>query len=208
MTCSGTIIMTTFLILGKAYKTLGIIRRTFSHSNSATTKLKLYISLIKSQLTYCSIIWRPHLIQDISKLEQIQRRATKYILNDYSSTYRTRLLHLNLLPLMYRRFISFSSSGTRSCGVKLIHNISSTNKQRNFYFVRICRLWNALPIIDLTLPMHIIKKHLKMLFWNHFNSTFDSLNPHTFHFLCPCASCLNSPPPVNVIHLVNNNICN
>ena len=215
-------------ILGKAYKTLGIIRRTFSHLNSAATKLKLYISLIKSQLTYCSIIWRPHLIQDTSKLEQIQRRATKYIFNDYSSTYRTCLLHLNLLPLMYvfdimslikslkfpsncfniNHFISFSSSGTRSCGVKLIHNISSTNKQQNFYFVRICRLWNALPIIDLTLPMHIIKKHLKMLFWNHFNSNFDSLNPQTFHFLCPCGSCLNSPPPVNFIHLVNNNICN
>ena len=31
-------------ILRKAYKTLGIIRRTFSHSNSATTKLKLYFS--------------------------------------------------------------------------------------------------------------------------------------------------------------------
>ena len=129
-------------------------------------------------------------MQNVSYVEQIQRRATKYILNDYSSTYRTRLLHLNLLPLMYvfeisdimflikslkfpsncfniNHFISFSSSGTRSCGVKLIHNISSTNKQRNFYFVRICRLWNALPIIDLTLPMHIIKKHLKMLFWNH-----------------------------------------
>ena len=70
-------------------------------------------------------------------------------------------------------FISFSSSGTRTCGVKLIHNISSTNKQRNFYFVRICRLWNALPIIDLTLPIHIIKKHLKMLYWNHFNGNFD-----------------------------------
>ena len=79
-------------ILGKAYKTLGIIRRTFSHSNSATTKLN--ISLIKSQLTYCSIIWRPHLIQDRSKLEQIQQRATKYILNDYSSTSKSVTLNI------------------------------------------------------------------------------------------------------------------
>ena len=75
----------------------GIIRRTFSQSNSVTTKIK-YTSLIRSQLTYCSIIWRPHLIQDITKLEQVQRRATKYILNDYSSNYKTRLLHLKNAP--------------------------------------------------------------------------------------------------------------
>ena len=30
-----------------------------------------------------------------------QRRATKYILNDYVSDYKTRLIKLNLLPLMY-----------------------------------------------------------------------------------------------------------
>ena len=79
-------------ILGIAYKILGIIKRTFSRSNSATTKLN--ISLIKSQLTYCSIIWRPHLIQYRSKLEQIQRRATKYILNDYSSTSKSVTLNV------------------------------------------------------------------------------------------------------------------
>ena len=46
-------------------------------------------------------IWRPYLIQDIIKLESIQRRATKFIMNDYTSDYKSRLLHLNLLPLMY-----------------------------------------------------------------------------------------------------------
>ena len=137
---------------------LGVIRRTFNKSNSITTKIKLYTSLIRSQLTYCSIIWRPYLIQDITKFEQIQRRATKYILNDYSSDYKTHLLHLRLLPLMYilkisdimflikslkfpsasfdiKHYISFSSSSTRSSGTKLIHISSSTNKHRNQYFV-------------------------------------------------------------------------
>ena len=39
-------------VLGKAYKIFDIIRRTFSQSNSVTTKIKLYTSLIRSQLTY------------------------------------------------------------------------------------------------------------------------------------------------------------
>ena len=36
-----------------------------------------------------------------SSIEKIQRRATKYILNDSSSDYKSRLLSLNMLPLMY-----------------------------------------------------------------------------------------------------------
>ena len=34
-------------------------------------------------------------------LERIQRWATKWILNDYQSSYRSRLVTLHLFPLMY-----------------------------------------------------------------------------------------------------------
>ena len=34
-------------ILGKAYKMLGVIRRTFSQYNSVATKIKLYTSLVR-----------------------------------------------------------------------------------------------------------------------------------------------------------------
>ena len=137
---------------------------------------KLYISLVRSQLLYCAPVWRPHLLKDISKIEQHQRRATKYILQDFSSDYKTQLTKLNLLPLMYifeisdiiffvnslkhptpsfniNLYISFSHSTTRSNSVKLHHNISFTNKERHFYFNRICHLWNSLPIIDISLPI-------------------------------------------------------
>ena len=86
-------------ITSKAYKTLGLLRRTFTSSNNVTTKKKLYLSLVRSQLIYGSLIWRPLLQRDINILEHIQRRATKYILNDYTSDYRSRLITLNLLPL-------------------------------------------------------------------------------------------------------------
>ena len=87
-------------IIGKAYKLLGLLGRTFS-TDSLSAKKRLYISLVRSQLLYCSQVWHPCYIKDILLLERIQRRATKYILNDYKSSYKSRLLCLNLEPLMY-----------------------------------------------------------------------------------------------------------
>ena len=65
-------------IASKTYKSLGLISQTFK-SNSVRAKKMLYISLVRSKLTYCSQLWRPQYIQDIVLLGNIQRRATKYI---------------------------------------------------------------------------------------------------------------------------------
>ena len=132
-------------ISAKAYRQLGLIRRTFSSSVSVRAKKLLYLSLVRSQLTYCSQIWRPHLIKDILSIEKIQRRATKFILNDFSSDYRTRLISLGLFPLMFlyelfdvlffikclkfpdpsfvvEKYVTFSSFPTRSGSTaKLVH---------------------------------------------------------------------------------------
>ena len=78
---------------------LGLLRRTFSRYNSHHSKKLLYIHLVISQLIYCSQIWRPYLLKDITVLENVQRRGTKFILNDFTADYKTRLLSLNLLPL-------------------------------------------------------------------------------------------------------------
>ena len=87
-------------VTSSAYKLLGLLRRSFSQSNSVSTKKMLYIALVRSRLLYASPVWRPHLIKDIRQLERIQRRASKFILNDFQSDYKTRLSSLNLLPLM------------------------------------------------------------------------------------------------------------
>ena len=88
-------------ILSKAYKMLGLLRRTFSTTIPVNSKKQLYISLIRSQFMYCSVLWKPYLIKHIQQIERIQRRATKYILNDYTSDYKSHLLKLHILPLMY-----------------------------------------------------------------------------------------------------------
>ena len=207
------------LILGKAYKILGLIRRTFS-TNLVPVKKKLYISLIRSQLLYCSQVWRPFLIKHILLLERAQRRATKYILNDYCSSYKSRLLNLKLLPLMYiyelndviffiksykssfkhfniNDYIKFSESNTRSGTTsKMIHHRGSSNISHNSYFCRLPRLWNSLPPIDLTLPIPTIKHKLFIFLWNHFTKYLNENSVCTY----PCCHCRCSgtrPPLLN-----------
>ncbi len=83
---------------------LGLLKRTFSSTNSIKTKKQLYLSLVRSQLSYGSQLWRPMLLKDILlSIEKIQRRATKFILPQTTSpmTYKERLVYLNILPLMY-----------------------------------------------------------------------------------------------------------
>ena len=98
-------------------------------------------------------------------------------------------------------YISFTKGNTRSCGVKLIHNTSSTNTERHFYFNRISRLWNSLPIINLNLPINVIKGKIKSYFWQHFITNFDSDNIHKLHYLCPCGTCTNHHSSSNYHHL-------
>ena len=161
------------LITTRAYRTLGLIRRTFTTKTNINEKKVLYISLVRSQLLYCSVLWRPKLIRDIQLLERVRRRATKYILNDFHSSYKCRLLALYRLPLIrtpryyvccvphrdfdLRNFVTFSSHGTRSSSqIKLTHKQARLNVSW-YYFNRLPRLWNSLPPIDLELSLESIK---------------------------------------------------
>ena len=87
-------------IIAEAYRSLSLIRRTFQHTNTISAKRLLYLSLVRSKLSYCSQVWRPYLLKDISQIERVQRRATKFILNDYSLDYKSRLSSLHILPIM------------------------------------------------------------------------------------------------------------
>ena len=115
-------------IVGKAYKVLDLLRRTFKCSNSILIKTVLYLHIVRSCLLYCSPLWRPHQVQHIILLERVQCRANKFILNDYSTDYKSRLIKLNLLPLMYiyklMDILFFIRSLKASSGVLILQNLS------------------------------------------------------------------------------------
>ncbi len=168
----------------KAYRSLNMIRRSLPSDAPSQLKKHLYTSLVKSHITYCSQLWRPRLIKDILSVERVQRKATKYILNNYSLDYKTRLERIHLLPLMYwlemqdimflvkclqdpndtiniRSHISFSSTTTRAgSDNKLKYKYQRTSAGRHFYFNRVARLWNKFPAtcLDLSKSFCAIKK--------------------------------------------------
>ena len=143
-------------------------------------------------------------------------QATKWILNDYHVSYRSRLMSLQLLLLMYvykindiiffiqsyqhpsmcfniAEYIQFSTSNTRlSSSQKMIHHKCSSNIAQNFYFHRLPRLWNSLPRIDLSFPIYTIKRKLYNYMWEHFIQNFDDTNVCSFHYNCPCCHCVTA----------------
>ena len=155
--CNGNVTINIF-----SYKMLSLLRRTFSeiHCSRPNVFSTYIVSLIRSQLLYCSPLWRPHLLSDIKCLKDVQRRSTKFILRDSSLSCRDRLLKLNLLPLMMdfelsdivksvkqpsnhfriSDFITFSSSRTRSSTyLKLRHSTAKNNALHQCYFYRLYR---------------------------------------------------------------------
>ena len=42
-----------------------------------------YMSMVKPILEYASLVWSPSTEHNISKLEMVQRRAARFVLNDF-----------------------------------------------------------------------------------------------------------------------------
>ena len=91
-------------ITSKASSVLGFLQRNFKKC-PINTKVSLYKSMVLPILEYGCAIWDPFTAKDIDNIEKIQRRAARFILNDYSwNTSVTQLLQkLNLPSLKSRR---------------------------------------------------------------------------------------------------------
>jgi len=86
----------------KARQFAGWILRTFQ-SRDKDVMMMLYNSFVRSRLEYCCPLWSPHLVQDITKLESVQRSFTSKIMGLQEKNYWERLQHLRLYSLQRRR---------------------------------------------------------------------------------------------------------
>jgi hypothetical protein len=75
----------------KANRLLGFLPRNCSQMTDTRWRRLLYLSLVRSHLSYASEIWA----------EGVQRRATKFMLQNYELSYLERLRKFNLLPISY-----------------------------------------------------------------------------------------------------------
>ena len=94
-------------LYSKANSRLGLNKRTCFFLHNSQQKRKIYLTMVRSLFEHCSVVWRPHNQTTITKLESIQKRAIKWILNeDYHSytnlEYLLRCKQLNILPLEYK----------------------------------------------------------------------------------------------------------
>ena len=69
----------------------------------------LFLAQVRSQFEHCPVVWQPHSKTALDKLESVQKRGFRWILNDialpsFSSTsfYYHTCKQLNILPLAFR----------------------------------------------------------------------------------------------------------
>ena len=91
-------------LASKASSTLGLLRRNLSLC-SQKLREQAYISLIRSRLEYYAAIWDLYLEKDTQQLEAIQRRAARFVVQDFSrySSVKSYLDDLKWAPLKDRR---------------------------------------------------------------------------------------------------------
>ena len=160
----------------KANRVLGLVKRLCCRDiRDVQTRKLLYTALVRPLLEYSSSVWSPYFVKHRRLIENIQRRATKFILNypPREVSYINRLDQLNLLPLKFRRqmhdlvlLFKFKTGTVKSNFRRFIHTATRHHRTRNFhqvnfdlltrhnqecycnsYFPRTVKLWNSLPNI-------------------------------------------------------------
>ena len=165
--------------------------RAFSSKN-VWTLLKAFITYVRPKLEYNSPVWNPYLKKDVLLLESAQKKFTRNIFlrcNIPFDSYADRLNKLGITSLEYRR-LEFDNI----LMFKIYHNLSdlpfdnyfehcdkmynlrshdfkinstfcaNTDQYRNFFFIRIIKVWNNL-LHDLVSAPNIVifRKRLKNL---------------------------------------------
>ena len=112
-------------LCNKATKMLGYVRRSTLNINDTIVRRRLYLCLVRSQLCYGSQIWAPQSVALVKRMESLQRRATKYILNlpfRCDTTYNERLALLDLPLCYWHEFLDMVTFYKLTHGIMTIDN--------------------------------------------------------------------------------------
>jgi len=153
----------------KATKLLNLCRRNL-HMCSPSIKETAYKAIVRPHLEFASSAWSPHTNRNINKLENVQRRAARFILNHYDYSENSNLSNkikssLKWQPLQHRRAIKdltiFQKIRQNHININFpqivnpspIHpnrylhvQVNHSEAFKYSYFVRTIRLWNTIPL--------------------------------------------------------------
>jgi len=177
-------------ITTKASRTLSFLKRNLKLRNQHI-KETAYFSLVRPQLEYASIVWSPWQRRDVEKLERINRRAARFVTNDF---YRTSSVTNMIHQLGWQQLETRRQNSRLSFFHKIIHHqtcvslgdITSTSPERTTLtrsdannvvipFARtdtyqhsfgpsVCNSWNNLPTyIKETITIEHFKNQINQL---------------------------------------------
>jgi hypothetical protein len=167
----------------KAIRMVNLFRRTFPNLDQRNFTL-LYSGFIHPLIEYCSIAWLPWLKRDENLLENVQRKATKNVIQLRKLPYPERLNRLNLYPLKYRRlrgcliftfhlfhskshehFFTLShNTNLRGHSLKVYQHRYVTRPRRNFFSSVVIPTWNKLPEAVVSAPsVQVFKQQIDAL---------------------------------------------
>ena len=86
----------------RGYATFHSIRRALSNLDINTFR-SLFCSFVRPHLEFCIQAFNSGLVCDLSLLDKVQRRSSKFVPCLRNSTFEVRSARLDLFPLDYRR---------------------------------------------------------------------------------------------------------
>ena len=154
-------------VTAKANKSLGFIKRNIQKAPTATKELA-YKTLVRPSLEYASTVWDPHQKNLVSEVEKVQRRAARYVANNYEprASVTNMLEELHWETLQQRRWKARTIMcfkivhqlvaipaiqlvpvpiATRGNQLKFIQIPARTNYYKFTFFPAVIPLWNSLP---------------------------------------------------------------
>ena len=82
-----------------ANQCFGLLKHTCHFVHCSDKKIILYLTILRSIFQHCPVVWRPSSNSVINKIESIQKRAIKWINNDYSHSYSSNdYLYYTIVP--------------------------------------------------------------------------------------------------------------
>ena len=157
-------------IITKGNQTLGFLRRNL-RINSPELKSTAHKSLVRPTMEYASSVWDPYTKQNRDRLEMVQHRAARYVLNCYERSasvtemlkqlvwetleLRRKKARLIMLYKMHRNLVEIAQQKylePTGCSSRHMHKFSyqvpasKTNYHLYSFFPNTIRDWNSLPL--------------------------------------------------------------
>jgi len=154
-------------ITNKANSTRAFLQRNLSQCQQSV-KSACFITYVRPILEYASTVWSPHQVGDTNRIEMVQRRAARFVCNNFHRTasVTAMLNQLNWPTLQHRRnqaklhmfykiindlisvphdHLSQTSTTTRGHSKRYIQLAATSNTYLHSFFPSTIRLWNSLP---------------------------------------------------------------